>query len=246
MAVVVEEVGTPLVQILATVELVFTTAPAQGDLVIVGFIHNSARTITRPTAEIDGSWTTLLGPIALGSDGSREISVELAVVGSGSDTSWQWLGSPTDLLGIHGFSVSGANKDGTIWTEDIVDASSPAVLGPLDGDPSPDPTTEYGWFFFGGTKWFGATAAAIFSDDDGFTDHGSGEVPTGTRWANTAWSKILTTGKPTVTVTNDKSNATGTGILVGIPATSGAAPRVPPRIRRPVYYPRRKREQVFT
>ncbi len=223
MAIIVEQTATAHIESGGTaIDLAWATAPAEGDDVITVFAYAVLRTITRPSAEINGSWTTPIGPVDLGSDGTRDLEMQFAEAGSGSDTLWPYASSPADLLGAMGISVSGLDTAGTIHVESIVDAASPIGLGPLDGDPSPDPTTPHLWIVGYATKWFGATAEEVFTIDDGFTEADSDSNPAGTRWSIGMAYKILSTGKPTVTVTSDKSNATGSGLLIGIPEAGGA------------------------
>ena len=110
--------------------IVWKVEPTQGNTVLVAYLKDSTKTITKPA----GTWIQRVPPIAIGGDANREISVETVVVPASSGTTWTWdIVASSGVLGIAAIELSGEDLGGTLVIETIVDTADPYVGGPLDG-----------------------------------------------------------------------------------------------------------------
>ncbi len=199
----------------SNVTVTWSTAPIEGNLVIVGVAYSAAQTLVLPPDETDG-WTTRVAEVALGSDGAKVVRIDTATVGSGTDTSWFWDINPSDILGVVMIEVSGADIAGTLKTESVVDSSSPVSIA-IDGDS--DPSGEMVYFIFAASKTFGAQTIVWSNSDASMTDDGGDSSVTGTNWAMNGWHEILNAARPTATITIDDTG-TGSAVLLGVPVAS--------------------------
>ncbi len=232
MALVIEQAATPLISNAADQDLVWGSTPTEDNLVVVVFLFDSSKTITEPTAKVKSGFTVRVTAADIGGDSTRDLRIETGIVAASATSPWNWDYNTSGIIGIAGIEVSGADIDGALKTESIVDTGSPFSSGPLDGDS--DPSGSYLYVAGAGTKGFTGQVGDITADD-GFTHQGSDSSETGTNWILGMLTKILTgTTRPGVTLTTDKAtqNETGVGMLLGIPETAAAAAVYPPFPRR--------------
>ncbi len=214
----------------SNVTVTWSTAPVEGNLVIVGIVYDSDRTLILPPDETDG-WTTRVAEDTLGSDtGGRVVRIDSATVGSGTDTSWFWDINPNDILGVQCIEISGADIDGALKSESVRDATAPVDI---DIDGISDPAGEMFYFVFIGCKNFGGAGIVYTNSDSSMTDDGGAESGGGTNFSFHGWYEILNAARPTANLTTNKTNNTGTSQLLGIPVSAAAATVYPPFPNRP-------------
>ena len=221
--------ATALISSVPDQDLVWPAAPTEGNDVVVLLVLDASKTMVRPSSEVTGAgWATRIGFIKVGSEGNREVAIETAEVASGAGTTWNWDTSGNAIVGLMGIEIEGYDLGGTLFVESIVDASTPAVMGPLDGDGGAI-SGPHVWVMCGATKNFNS-AVLVFADDDGFTEQDSDESESGTNWGVSMWTKLLTGVKPnvTLTLTGAAGSPTGSGLILGIPEVAAAADVYPP------------------
>ncbi len=237
MALVIEQAGTAIIDNTNDQDLVWGSTPTEDNLVVIVFLLDSTKTITEPTAKVKSGFTVRVTAADIGTDTTRDLRIETGIVAAGATSPWAWGYNTSGQLGLMGIEVSGADIDGALKTESIVDTGSPFSSGPLDGDS--DPSGSYLYVAGAGTKGFTAQVGDITADD-GFTHQDSDSSVTGTNWIVGMLTKILTgSTRPGVTLTTNKAtqNETGVGMLLGIPGAAAAAGRPPfqrrqnPRVR---------------
>jgi len=195
--------------------MTWSTAPTEGNLIIAAIAYDASATLVLPPDETDG-WTTRVAEAALGSDSTRVVRIDTAIVGPGTDTSWLWDINPNGILGIIAVELSGADIGGSLKTDSQIDSSTPISI---DIDGTDDPAGEMFYLIFLATKNFGGSIS-YSNDDPSMTIIHEVESGGGTNFAMAGWHEILDAARPTATLTSDQNNTTGTGVLLGVPVAA--------------------------
>ncbi len=218
MAISIVQVANSPIETTSNHTVTFSPAPVEGNLMVVGLIYDTDRTIVLPPDETDG-WTTRVAAATLGGDtGGRALRIDTATVGSGTDTSWFWDTTPNDVFMIMCAEISGADIGGTLKTDSLVDATNPMSCF-VDGGS--DPSGEMFYMVIAGAKEFGSRVVTFTNSDGSMTLQGTDSSEGGTNWAGAFWTEILDGTRPTSTITEDDTDPhTGTAQLIGIPVAA--------------------------